>query len=527
MATLGKTTLGSSYEWVLGSWVRKVVVTGPIHVSKLWWGLARYVSITPSYAAAAVYGPSATLTGTTPLAFSALEYVTLPDAAMDWYSFAVDNVLEAGTYWMFVSPDGAISDYPFDVSVETSGGESASGTSAGKDERGWPNPWNQYGYDTPTTAADDLSAYLEYDAIVRSIPVCRLDPLPSPIYTQPLTRWTYSNLDGSPQMGYELWLATDVAFTSIVLDTGLSQTDTSTAYQHSGLTPGLYYRRLQVQSREGYLSEYAEDSFTFAVPTFPTSITEDYGLFRRHADGVLSPLLVPVTGLTAKRRLDGPSEMTLSMNEFAPFIEKYLVMCQHFDEMAPSAFAHDIVQSNHLALSSDSAWVGGGGVGLDLSLAYGYSGSLNWTLDADFTVYLAVYPSGTSGCIWYLGSYADLTNYYSIQYNGAGKARIVVDGATSSNLTVSAIAYVVLRLKRSGSTLTLTRLDTGAAVTLATPHPTGNPRIVIGAFGDFTSRTSAGAILGHLLHSDVLTTAEDAQQYEAYRRFNAWKGLVL
>lgn len=378
----------------------------------------------------------------------------------------------------------------------------------------WRTPWGTY---SPWSGTVDFGV-----SIAGSLPVARLDPL-TVVWDQPLTRWSWYDVDGDVQTDYQIQLATNTAFSPTVLDTG-TVTSTAMQYQHSGLTANAYYRRLRVRTGGVDWSAWVQDSFVFQAAT---SQATDFSLYRVHSDGVKSQIFVPLSGVEATRRLDGASEFKFTFNNFMPFVERALEGCWHFDEIS-GAVAHDIVNPPYsLALVGSPAWTSA-----VINLAgddYGDSGNVSLDLSSDYSIFLLAYPSGTSGTLLYLGAYANNTNYAAVQYNLAGKVRIAVNGATSADLTVDAASWVVLRLKRVGTTLTLTRLDTGTSVTLAGGSPTGTPRISVGHFAGLTPSgiVNAGKVAGLLLYSDDPTAAEDAQNLAAYRANWIHRGVTV
>jgi hypothetical protein len=360
------------------------------------------------------------------------------------------------------------------------------------------------------------SPWTEYDTFgvtqAGSLPTCSLVPLPVLIWDSPLSQWTWRDVDdGHVQDAFRVQIATDAAFTSIVDDSG-DVVSAALSYQHGALAAGTYYRRAKVRTNAIDWSAWDYDSFVLAAKTSQSQLVL---LSLRHRDGIESRIYAPISSPRAVRQYGGTGGFEFVINNYYPWTERALVSCHHFQELS-GAVGHDWFGENHLTLAGSPAWTDG-----VLNLAgddYGQSADLTFVLDADWSAYLAVLPSGASGCLWFLGGYADDANYYSVQFNGAGKVRVVHAGGASADLTVAAASWVVLRIKRSGTTVTLSRLDTGASVT-ATVTATGTARLAIGRYAGATPGSiAAGAkVAGHLLYSDDVTAAEDTINLAAYR----------
>ena len=346
-----------------------------------------------------------------------------------------------------------------------------------------------------------------------NLPVCL--PVPwGPALSPVTSQWSFTDADGDSQTAFQVQLATDAGFTSIVSDSGVT-VSTALSYAHGALAAGTYHRRTKVRTRTADWSPWATDTI---IVTAATSQSLDLEIFRKHSDGILSKLWNPVTGVKLTKRPDGSSSLGFTFDQFpVPVIIRGLFAAHMMDEVSGTV-AHDIVGAADLALTGTPAWTNA-----VLNLAgsqYGQSAAVSGlTLDAEFAAFLAVYPSGTTGTLWFLGSYTDDAKYYAVEYHGSGKVRIKAAGSTSSDLTVATNAWQMLRLVRSGANLKLKRMDTATEVTLATPHPTGTPRLAIGRYAGLTPATivDAGKVATALLYTVATTDAENTQNYRALK----------
>lgn len=381
-------------------------------------------------------------------------------------------------------------------------------------------------------------------SVAGSIPIAVLVPLPQYIWSQPLTQWTYFDADGDAQTDYQLQIASDAAFSSLEFDSGIV-TSKVLSYQHSGLSAATHYRRLRVRTAGTDWSTYTHDSFVLQTASTQTTVLD---LFRVHWDDLpatapqRSKIYVPVTNARRTVRLDGPGEFSFTPNAFRPFVERGLVSCWHFDEVAWAGYspwsAHDIVARNDLQTynagsRAEGVWTN---AGLNCStLMYAYGTIASWVLDADFTVYFATITIGTTSGFYVLGiaSSADNLNYYGIQNQGSGLVRLTARDAAnsylSSTLSVASGTLSVLCLKRNGATTTLTNLTTGVSQSVTTPHPTGAARLGVGCLP--VSTVSYGldgpSCYGALLYNVVTTAAEDARNLAAFKSALIWRGVTL
>ena len=375
-------------------------------------------------------------------------------------------------------------------------------------------PWKSI---SPWTAFDEFGV-----TQVGSIPVGHLVPI-SVIWSQPTSQWTTQDADGHTQDAYHLEISADPSFSPLEYDSGEVES-TNLYHVHTGLAAGLHYRRLKVRVNETDWSEWEQDRFTISAGTSQSALWE---LFRQHPDGIRSKIYVPISSVEGRRAWNDVGGFDFTIDNFKPFVERAWFAIHHFDEVS-GAVAHDIFGKNDLDLSGSPAWTDGV---LNLTgTEYGVSRDLAFNLSGDFTAYLVLYPSGTSGCIWFLGEDANDTNYYSVQYNGTGKIRIVVNGATSADLTVSATAWVLLRLKRVGTTLTLTNISaTVPSDVTTTATATGVPKLAIGRYMGATpgSTVTSSKVAGHMLHSDDMTAAEDTREVLAYKSILRHRSIEL
>jgi hypothetical protein len=353
-------------------------------------------------------------------------------------------------------------------------------------------------------------------------PVCELAGIPPTIYGQPVSAWVCIDAYGDPQDAYVLQIASDVAFTSLEYDSG-TVAGTTGRYVHTGLAAGLHYRRCKVRVRTSDWSDYEVDSFTIAAAIAQSSALE---LLQRFADGIERKIWLPISSPESTLRCNAGNEFTFTIDNFQPFVERAVFACHHFDETS-GAVAHDIFGGHDLALTGAPAWTDG-----VLNLAggdYGLTAATDIVMANDWTTYLAVKASGTSGELWSLSALASNSNYVGIRYWAAGYILIVKDANNSNALAVPATSWIILRLKNVSGTCTLARLDTGTSVTLAIGSPTGTARIGLGCFAGLTlgSIADAGLIAGHLFYTDDMTAAEDTRQLAAFRQTLIHRGVTV
>lgn len=148
-----------------------------------------------------------------------------------------------------------------------------------------------------------------------SVPTCELVALANSTTTTPRSTWTYYDADGDAQTDYEIEVASDDGFSSIVQDSG-QVTSTAQYYDHAALVAGTYYRRLKVQTASTDWSEWsATSAFTIVAAT---SQTEEWDIYldAGGTPAILAPASYPVTGVEAIRRLDGPSTFKFVVDNF-------------------------------------------------------------------------------------------------------------------------------------------------------------------------------------------------------------------
>jgi len=382
-----------------------------------------------------------------------------------------------------------------------------------------------WGYYSPWSEVSDfgISQY-------GHVPVVTMQPLGT-VYAQPMTRWTWYDVDEDHvQDAYQIQLDLHPDFLSLTYDSG-TVASANLYHQHSALANGTYYRRMRVRTNTTDWSEWDYDNFTLAAATSQSILFE---LFRVHPDGVLSKIYVPISSPVGTQTWSDTGGFSFVINNFRPFVERTLVACHHFDEMS-DAVAHDIFGTMDLVLVGSPAWTSGV-LNLTGGTQYGYSRIFTFDANGDWTTYLVVYPNGSSGCVWCIGDADDWHYLHSIGYSGSGNLYIRSMDAggtnTSSNLTVPTNAWVPLRLKKASTTLTLTRLDTGASVTCTAKTVTG-ARIFLSIgcrleiWPDAYEIVNSAKIAGHLLYSDNLTDTEDARNLAAYRDFLLHRGVTV
>lgn len=130
---------------------------------------------------------------------------------------------------------------------------------------------------------------------------------------------------------------------------------------------------------------------------------------------------------------------------------------------------------------------------------YEVSGNLSGlSMAGSWTVYFGGLLDGSSGSVFSIASAAAANQYISVRYSASGSVIIAAQAGgsetTSDALSVSTSLYSLFALTSNGTTLTLTRLDTGTSVTLANPGATGTPRVGLGARVASTVTNQANAM---------------------------------
>ena len=148
------------------------------------------------------------------------------------------------------------------------------------------------------------------------------------------------------------------------------------------------------------------------------------------------------------------------------------------------------------------------------------------TMAGAFSLFIAGKFSGTSGTIVSLAGSAGTTDFQRVAYNGSGVVRIgskagAAAETNSADLTVSTTAYLVLELKSDGTTLTLTNLTTGVAVTLASQAPTGAVRLGVycNALSTIATIADAATGLSGLVYGRSVSIAERFRVLRALRAY--------
>jgi len=162
-----------------------------------------------------------------------------------------------------------------------------------------------------------VSAYSSADAFTitlsGSAPVVELDPIPSTIWDQPRTSWTYTDADGDVQTNFQVQLDDASNFSSPTTYSGT----TALYYQHSGIANGKWYRRVRISTDGGSnWSAWDDDSFTLASPTSQSDSFDIY-LDALGTPAELNLTTNPVSGLTITQRLDGPCEFSFAVNNWS------------------------------------------------------------------------------------------------------------------------------------------------------------------------------------------------------------------
>ncbi len=360
-----------------------------------------------------------------------------------------------------------------------------------------------------------------------SLPVVTLAPIALGTTIAPRTCWSYIDVDGDQQTDYQVQLDSHAGFGSVEYDDTVESTDLY--FQHGDLAVQTWYRRVRVRTGGVDWSAYVDDSFTI---TAATAQSLNFELFRRHSDGVLSKLYVPISGPSVSMRLDGgPGELKFSMDNFYPFLEDGLLAAHFCDEMTGTV-AHDVAGAYPLTLVSTPAWTNGV---LNLATAdYGYSGNLaGITMAGDWTAVLVVKVTGTTGVFWSIADATADNKQDRLVINGSGKLRMYSKVAAgyfeSGDLTVPTASWICLIVRNTSSSITVRRMDTATTITCADKAPTGTPRLALGAQAgtSLDEIVDAAQVALHMLYSRSLTSAEALTLYTACKENLKGRVVVL
>lgn len=144
------------------------------------------------------------------------------------------------------------------------------------------------------------------------VPVVTLIPWPSNV--APLTTtWTYYDQDGDAQSKYQVQLASDAEFASVVEDSG-EVASTALYYQHTTTAAGTYCRRVRVYAGSSW-SDWDDDTVTLVGPTTQTSELEIY-LDAEGTPTALDQDTYPVSGVKIVFGVNAPAEATFTVNNF-------------------------------------------------------------------------------------------------------------------------------------------------------------------------------------------------------------------
>lgn len=156
----------------------------------------------------------------------------------------------------------------------------------------------------------------------------------------------------------------------------------------------------------------------------------------------------------------------------------------------------------------------------------------NVNMAGPFSLLIAGKFDGVSGTILSLAGGA--TDFARVAYNGQSKVRIgskagAAAETNSADLIVDGGPGLVLAFTSDSTTLTLTNIATGVAVTLATQAVTGTPRVGAGATATTTVATIASQMTGYdVMSYNRKVSASEQQQVRRYVK-SKWlsRGLFL
>ena len=161
------------------------------------------------------------------------------------------------------------------------------------------------------------SAYATADIFVIDpvgvVPTIDLKPW-GPSINPLVTTWGFYDADGDAQTAYQVQVASDDEFATIVQDSG-EVASTDQFYQHATLTAGTYYRRAKMQTSGVDWSDWDSDSVNVTAPTTQTDELDIY-LDAAGTPTALDLDAYPVSGVSLLRRLDGPSEFRFTVDNF-------------------------------------------------------------------------------------------------------------------------------------------------------------------------------------------------------------------
>lgn len=140
----------------------------------------------------------------------------------------------------------------------------------------------------------------------KTTPVVTLEPWGPSVTTTPMTTWSVADADGDQQTDYEVEIASDAGFVTIVQDSGVVAS-TAMYHQHTALAAGTYYRRVRVRTASVEWSSWDTDSITIIAAT---TQADDWELWYY---GGAKYTAYPLKAVSVERRLDGPSSFRFSV----------------------------------------------------------------------------------------------------------------------------------------------------------------------------------------------------------------------
>lgn len=154
------------------------------------------------------------------------------------------------------------------------------------------------------------SAWSDADEFVisaaKTTPVVTLEAWGPSVTTTPLTTWSVADADGDQQTDYEVEIASDAGFGTIIQDSGVVAS-TAMYYQHAALSAGTYYRRVRARTAGVEWSSWDTDSI---IILSATTQADDWELW--HYGGA-KYTAYPLKQVSVERRLDGPSSFRFTV----------------------------------------------------------------------------------------------------------------------------------------------------------------------------------------------------------------------
>lgn len=214
------------------------------------------------------------------------------------------------------------------------------------------------------------------------------------------------------------------------------------------------------------------------------------------------------------------SQMQLSVGSSTPAAYELTNYNNPYD-WGPAAI-NAFLGSSATTVASDMAPLVENGVyvGYYAATTYALTPNRTRTMDTDRTVYLVVKPSGTTGTLFSIADATVTNKYHEVRYASSGNLLIATRNGTgaettSSNLAVPTTSWLMLEFKLSSGTLSLTRMDTGASVTLTSQGANSTPRfgIAVRAASTVTSIADSLKIAACISYDAALGAAAAADAY--------------